>query len=64
MIDLHQGTTGEELRGAGASVLGIVLEQAQVFRDLANLRLVGAARRQMSLNVRLAQLAVARARQK
>ncbi len=61
MIDLHQGTTGHELRGAGSDVLYVVTQQGEVFSDLWNLRLAAAIKRQAELNLRLGKLLVSRA---
>ncbi len=61
MIDMHQGTTGNELRGAGSDVLYVVAQQGEVFADLWNLRLVSAVKRQAEINLRFGKLLVQRA---
>jgi hypothetical protein len=49
MIDLHQGVTGNEVSGAGASVLRIVIAQAEVYQSLLRGRFSEAARRQLNV---------------
>ncbi len=58
---MHQGTTGNELRGAGSDVLYVVTQQAEVFSDLWNLRIASAIKRQTELNLRFGKLLLQRA---